>query len=330
MRVSQHWTAWPAGGIPVDMAVRSLSLLPLSLAAVVAATPLVACASASAPTSTAPAAPALPRAAARAEPSQQARPAFARLEREHAARLGVIATDTGSGRTVAYRAGERFAFASTSKALTAGLLLQRASDRDLRRVVRYRSSDLLEYAPVTRRHVATGMTLRALAVAALQQSDNTAANLVMSELGGPRGVERGLRAMGDRTTEVERTEPTLNTAVPGERRDTTTPRAIARDLRAFVLGSALAPPRRALLARWMVGNTTGDRYVRAGVPEGWVVADKTGSAAYGTRNDIAVVWPTRGRPIVIAVLSDRRRDPTRATDDALIASATRAAVRALR
>jgi beta-lactamase class A len=320
------------------MALRSLSLLPLSLAAVVAATPLVACASASAPATTSTAAavtaspPAAPRsrAADRAEPSRQARPAFARLEREHVARLGVIATDTGTGRTVSYRAGERFAFASTTKALTAGLLLQRASDRDLRRVVRYRPSDLLEYAPVTRRHVGTGMTLRGLAIASLQQSDNTAANLVMRELGGPRGVERGLRALGDRTTEVERTEPTLNTAIPGERRDTTTPRAIARDLRAFVLGSALTPPRRALLARWMVGNTTGDKYVRAGVPAGWVVADKTGSAAYGTRNDIAVVWPTQGRPIVIAVLSDRRRDPTRASDDALIARATRAAVRALR
>jgi beta-lactamase class A len=318
------------------MALRSLSLL--SLVAAVAATPLVACASASAPATTPTAAAVTasasaasrPRDADRTEPSRQARPAFARLEREHAARLGVIATDTGTGRTVSYRAGERFAFASTSKALTAGLLLQRASDRDLRRVVRYRSSDLLEYAPVTRRHVGTGMTLRGLTIAALQQSDNTAANLVMRELGGPRGVERGLRALGDRTTEVERTEPTLNTAIPGERRDTTTPRAIARDLRAFVLGSALTPPRRTLLARWMVGNTTGDKYVRAGVPAGWVVADKTGSAGYGTRNDVAVVWPPQGRPIVIAVLSDRRRDPARASDDALIARATRTAVRALR
>ncbi|WP_022927464.1 class A beta-lactamase [Patulibacter americanus] len=327
------------------MALRSLSLIPLSLVAVAAATPLVACASASAPATTSaavapisaaaptrPADPSAPRArpADRAEPSRQARPAFARLEREHTARLGVIATDTGTGRTVSYRAGERFAFASTSKALTAGLLLQRASDRDLRRVVRYRPSDLLEYAPVTRRHVATGMTLRGLTIAALQHSDNTAANLVMRELGGPRGVERGLRALGDRTTEVERTEPTLNTAIPGERRDTTTPRAIARDLRSFVLGTALTPPRRALLARWMVGNTTGGKYVRAGVPAGWVVADKTGSAGYGTRNDIAVVWPPQGRPIVVAVLSDRRRDPSRASDDALIARATRTAVRAVR
>ncbi|WP_210491496.1 class A beta-lactamase [Patulibacter sp. SYSU D01012] len=305
------------------MAHRPRTLLALVVALGVGTAPVAACASTATPTTTR----ATP--AAGPSPSATARPALARLERGHGARLGVLAVDTGSGRTLAYRADERFAFASTGKALTAGLLLRTASDRDLRRVVRYRKADLLEYAPVTRRHLRTGMSLRGLTIAALQLSDNTAANLVMRELGGPAAVERALRRMGDRTTRVDRTEPTLNTAKRGDRRDTTTPRAIAGDLRKLLLGTELVPRRRALLRRWMIGNTTGDAYVRAGVPAGWVVADKTGAGGHGTRNDVAVAWPPQGAPIVIAVLSDRR-DPQAASDDDLIARATRTAVRALR
>jgi len=256
-------------------------------------------------------------------------PAFARLEHRYKARLGVYAIDTGTGRTVTYRADERFAFASTAKALTAGLLLRRDTDAQLNHVITYKSSDLQDYAPVTSKHVRTGMSLRAVIAAALQYSDNTAANLMLAQLGGPHAVQTDLRGLGDSMTQVDRTEPTLNTAVPGDTRDTTTPRAIATDLRDFTLGNDLTAARRQVLTGLMRGNTTGGPYIRAGVPSGWTVGDKTGNGDYGTRNDIAVVWPAGGgAPIVIALLSDRGK-PNASSDDALLADATKATITAL-
>ncbi|MFJ2580815.1 class A beta-lactamase [Kitasatospora aureofaciens] len=255
--------------------------------------------------------------------------AFKELEQHFGARLGLYALDTGSGREVTYRADERFAFASTIKSLAAGTLLHHASDEELDKVVSYHAEDLLKWAPITSQHVATGMRVRDLAAAAIEYSDNTAANLVTAELGGPAAVQQALRDLGDPTTNVNRTEPTLNEATPGDPRDTSTPRVLAADLRRFVLGDVLADARRRLLTDWLVGNTTGGPYIRAGVPAGWKVGDKTGNAGYGTRNDVAVAWPSGGRsPVVIVVLSDRGK-PDATSDDALIARATRAAVGAL-
>ncbi|MGK4579269.1 class A beta-lactamase [Kitasatospora sp. HPMI-4] len=271
--------------------------------------------------------PPQPRATASADPAAAS---FTQLEKRFGARLGVYALDTGSGREVTYRADERFAFASTSKALTVGTLLRRVSDADLDTVVTYRSEDLQKWAPITSQHVATGMPLRDLAAAAIDHSDNTAANLVMDRLGGPASVQQALRDVGDSTTNVNRTEPTLNEATPGDTRDTSTPRVLAGDLRRFVLGDLLTEDRRKLLTDWLLGNTTGGPYIRAGVPTGWKVGDKTGNGGYGTRNDIAIAWPEGGgSPVVIAVLSDRgKADAT--SDDALIAESTKAALSALR
>ncbi|MDH6121779.1 beta-lactamase class A [Kitasatospora sp. GAS204A] len=254
---------------------------------------------------------------------------FQQLEQHFGARLGIDAVDTGTGREVTYHADDRFAHASTYKALAVGVLLSHASEADLDKVVTYSSADLQKYAPITSQHVATGMPLRDLAAAAIQYSDNTAANLVTDNLGGPAALQQAVRALGDPTTNVDRTEPTLNEATPGDTRDTSTPRAMATDLRRFVLGDALPGDRRQLLTGWLLGNTTGAPYIRAGVPAGWKVGDKTGNGGYGTRNDIAVVWPAGGgSPIVIAVLSDRGKADA-ASDDALIAQATKAALDAL-
>ena len=254
---------------------------------------------------------------------------FAAIERKFGARLGVFVLDTGTGATIAHRADERFAYASTIKAPAAGLMLRTASDADLDQVVRYRPEDLLEYAPITKQHVGTGMPLRDLAAAAVQYSDNTAANLVVAHLGGPAAVQRALRELGDDTTHVDRTEPELNEAEPGDIRDTSTPRALGGDLRRFVLGDVLPPARREILTGWLRGNTTGAKLIRAGVPAGWVVGDKTGNGGYGPRNDIAIVWPPQGAPVVVAIMSDRGK-PKASSDDALIAEATKAALAALR
>jgi beta-lactamase class A len=243
-------------------------------------------------------------------------------------RLGVFALDTGTGLALEYKADERFAYASTFKALLAGIVLDGTTDAELDELVRYDETDLLDYAPITEQNVATGMTVRQLADAAVRYSDNTAANLLLDRVGGPAGFDAALAAIGDDVTQADREEPELNEATPGDPRDTSTPRALATDLERLVLGDALDAADRETLTAWLVGNTTGDALIRAGVPEGWTVGDKTGSASFGTRNDIAVLWPADGAPIVIAVLSSRATADAE-HNDALIARATTVAVETL-
>ncbi|WP_430503210.1 class A beta-lactamase [Micromonospora trifolii] len=250
---------------------------------------------------------------------------FTRLETQFGARLGIYAIDTGTGRSIEHRADERFAYASTVKALAAGALLARTTPEQLDRRISYTSSDLVPYSPITEKHVQDGMTLRDLLDAIVRYGDNTAANLIFDALGGPQQLEQDLRAIGDQVTEVEREEPMLNEAVPGDIRDTSTPRAFATDLQKYVLGDALADDDQALLTRWLRGNTTGAELIRAGVPAGWMVGDKTGAASYGTRNDIAVIWPTNGAPIALAIMSSRDGKDAK-YDNALIVEASKAAL----
>jgi beta-lactamase class A len=244
-----------------------------------------------------------------------------RLERRFDARLGVYAVDTGTGREVAYNDGERFAYASTFKALAAGAVLRKFSLGGLDKLIRYSWDDLEAHSPVTEQHVETGMTLGALCDAAVRFSDNTAANLLFDQLGGPQRLDAALEEIGDDVTRMERREPQLNEWAPGATRDTSTPRALAEDLRAFVLGDVLGEGERALLTKWLRTNTTGAGLIRAGVPGDWVVGDKTGTGGiYGIRNNIAVVWPPDAAPIVVAITSNRS-DEDALHDDRLIADA---------
>jgi beta-lactamase class A len=255
-------------------------------------------------------------------------PDFEKLEDEFDARLGVHAHDTGTGVTVEYRDEERFAYASTIKVLAATVLLDKTTDAELDTLIVFDESDLLEYAPIAKQHVDTGMTLRALAEAAVRYSDNTAANLVLDRIGGPIGLGAALTDLGDDITQVARDEPELNEATPGDPRDTSTPRALAADLEYLVLEDALEPADRQTLTEWLLGNATGDELIRAGVPADWRVGDKSGAGGYGTRNDIAVVWPSAGDPIVLVIMSSSS-EPDAGYDNALIARATEIAIDAL-
>lgn len=266
---------------------------------------------------TTPAAPAEPRRAS-------ATPQLRRLERIFGARVGVYALDTGSGRELAYRADDRFPYASTFKALAAGAILDRVGVEGLDRTLLV---DTLTnaYSPITEQRVGTRMSLRALASAAVRHSDNTAANLLLDQLGGPKGLDAWLaRELGDDVTRMVRREPELNDWAPSDDRDTSTPRALARDLRALVLGDVLQRPEREQLTTWLRTNTTGATVIRAGVPKGWQVGDKTGTGAtYGARNDIAVLWPPGDRPPIVLAIMTRRPGADDDHDDALIARTTR-------
>jgi beta-lactamase class A len=231
-----------------------------------------------------------------------ARDPLSEIEAKVGGRLGVFALDVPTGRRLAHRADERFPMCSTFKAMAVAAALKRvdAGVEKLDRFVPYGVKDLLSYAPVTKAQVADGgMKFDDLCAAAVELSDNTAANLILDAIGGPAGWTRFARQIGDRASRLDRTEPTLNTAVAGDPRDTTTPAAMASDLRALLLGQALSPASRERLTGWMVDCKTGLAKLRAGLPAGWRVADKTGSGANGTDNDIAVAWSPAG-PIVIA------------------------------
>ncbi len=266
--------------------------------------------------------------AATSTPTADVAADLAALEARFDARLGLFAVDTSSGRTLQHRADERFAHASTIKALAVGALLAQTSPADLERSVPITAGDLAAgYAPVTEGRVGSAMTLAELCDAAVRFSDNTALNLLLRELGGPAGLDAALEAIGDDVTEVARTEPDLNGAVPGDPRDTTTPRALAASLRFYAVDGAAADDR-ALLADGLRRNTTGDALIRAGVPADWEVGDKTDTGAYGTRNDIAVLTPPGRAPIVLAVMSSRD-EPDAEHDDTLIAEAARVVVAGL-
>ncbi|MBN8191876.1 class A beta-lactamase [Bacillus sp. NTK074B] len=258
----------------------------------------------------------------KAEQTQGTGHKFMQLEKKFDARLGVYAIDTGTNRKVFYRPDERFAYTSTYKALAAGAVLKQKSMDELDEIITYSREDLVTYSPITEQYMDTGMTLREICDAAIRYSDNTAGNLLLEELGGPEGFEHALRQIGDHVTEADRFETELNSAIPGDIRDTSTARALAINMKALTVDHVLPNDKRSILTDWMKGNTTGDELIRAAVPEGWEVGDKTGAGAYGTRNDIAIVWPPNRDPIIIAILSSR--DTENATyDNELIAKAAK-------
>jgi beta-lactamase class A len=228
------------------------------------------------------------------------------IEARIGGQLGVAAIDTDSGRRVAYREDERFPMCSTFKSLLAAQVLARVdtgSER-LDRIIPYGPADLLDYAPVTRAHVTEGgMTVEALAAAAVEQSDNTAANLLLATTDGPAGLTQYLRSIGDPLTRLDRFEPMLNSADPGDDRDTTTPAAMLSDLRVLLLGTTLTLSSRDRLVNWLIASTTGAAKLRAGLPAGWRVGDKTGTGAHGSNNDVAVAWPSGRGPILMAAYS---------------------------
>ncbi|NMI00907.1 class A beta-lactamase [Pseudonocardia acidicola] len=258
-------------------------------------------------------------------------PRFEDLERRYGARLGVYAVNATTSRFVAHRQDERFALCSTFKTYAAGALLH-AHPRDSEfwsSIVRYSRSEIVSYSPVTEQHVETGMTAAQLCEAAITHSDNTAGNQLLKLLGGPPAIGAFAREIGDPATRLDRWETDLNSAIPGDDRDTTTPAAIAAGYRAMVLGTALGAAERGQLKDWLIANTTGAERIRAAVPPGWTTGDKTGSGSYGTANDIAVTWSPAGEALVIAILSGRTSADA-VYDNALIAAAAGLVIDALR
>jgi beta-lactamase class A len=228
------------------------------------------------------------------------------IETQVGGRIGVAALDTTNSKRVDYRADERFPMCSTFKFLAAAAVLKRVDEKKekLERFVPYGAKEILEYAPMTKEHLKDGgMTLSALCAAAIEQSDNTAGNLLLNAIGGPAGLTNFVRTLGDRVTRLDRIEPELNSAIPGDERDTTAPAAICSDMQKLLLDDALSEASRRQLEDWLQRNETGGPMIRAGVPKNWIIGDKTGRGSNGATNDIAIMRPPGRAPILLAIYS---------------------------
>jgi beta-lactamase class A len=255
------------------------------------------------------------------------------LEARNGGRLGVCLRDTRTGRTAGHRLDERFAMCSTFKLPLAAMILREADQGgiELDELVRYSKKDMLSFAPVTSQHVQDGMTIVALAEAAQVTSDNVAANLLLARVGGPAGFTKRLREIGDQQTRLDRLEPDLNLVVAGDERDTTTPRAMAGTMANALAGNLLSAASRDRLIGWMVQTKTGDKRIRAGLPNAWRAGDKTGTAQANAMtdkcNDIAIAFPPAGAPLIITAYydTDEYSSDTRDEDQAVLADVGRIA-----
>ncbi|SDT28608.1 class A beta-lactamase [Jiangella sp. DSM 45060] len=255
-------------------------------------------------------------------------PAVRELERAHDVTLGVSATNLATGARLAHRSGDRFPILSVFKSIAAAAVLRDLDESRLEHRVWYPPADIVLNSAITAEHVDTGMTVAELCDAAIRFSDNAAGNLLLRELGGPRGLTAFARSIGDDATRLDRWEIELNSAEPGDVRDTSTPAALARTLAGLLVGDLLRPRDRRRLRDWMLANTTSGPRFRDALPDGWRLADKTGAGDYGTNNDAGVAWNPAGQPIVIVAMSRRdERDAPRV--DAALADVARLVVRRL-
>jgi len=227
-----------------------------------------------------------------------------KLEAAIGARIGLWIMDTATRETWTHRATERFPLCGTYKLIACAALLARADQGkvDLWSRIAVEEADLLPASPVTRHHVGKdGLTLAQLCEAALAQNDHTAGNLVLQRVGGPQGVTLFMRDQGDSASRSDRPSPAVMEALAGDPRDTTTPCAMGEHLKAFLFGQTLSPASRRLLFAWLLANRTGDDRLRARLPAGWIVGDKTAVGGNGSLNDVAVIWPPNHKPLIASV-----------------------------
>jgi len=223
-------------------------------------------------------------------------------ERASGGRLGLAVIDTGTGARFAHRADERFPMCSTFKFALAAVMLKRAEagEEQLDRRLPVTAADMVSHSPFCEKRIGASASIAELCHATITLSDNAAANLLLRPIAGPQGFTRRLRAFGDSITRLDRWETAMGEARPGDPRDTTTPAAIAGLAQRLLLGDLLAPASRTRLAAWMKDTRTSANSLRAGLPPDWVVGDKTGSGGHGSDNLVAIVWPPRRAPLIVA------------------------------
>ena len=245
------------------------------------------------------------------------------LEKNFDGKIGVYALNTNNNQIISYRADERFPVQSTMKLIGVSALLKKSNSNKklLKEKIHYKKNDVMFWHPVTGKYIKTGMTLEALAESAITYSDDPAMNLILKKFGGPEFATDFAHTMGNLSFNVTHYEGDLN-STPTNIEDTSTPKDMAMSLQKLTLGNTLSPSHREQLITWMRNNTVGYKRIRAGVPSGWIVADKTGSGDYGIANDIGILWSPLCKPIVLAIYTIRTTQNAKKRDD-VVALATK-------
>ncbi|RZJ02303.1 MAG: class A beta-lactamase [Brevundimonas sp.] len=275
---------------------------------------------------------------ARAEPKAEPKTApameafdLSALERANGGRLGFVAHDVGSGRRLAWRGDERFVYCSTFKMYLAAATFLRvqAGDERLDRMIPVTAADMINHAPVTEPAIGGALSVEALMKGTVEVSDNPAANLLLKALGGLEAMQAFYRSLGDDSTTVNRFEPTMN-RLDGDK-DTITPSRSAANLKRLLVDAdtPLSAQHKATLLRWMTDTPTGPGRIKAGLPAGWTTAHKTGTGGYGPTNDIGVLYPPTGAPVIVAAYYHAATAEPADRNEAVIAAASRQALVAL-
>ena len=249
------------------------------------------------------------------------------LEMAHNGKVAVFAINLQNGKEAAYRADERMAYCSTFKVLLAAEVMKGKSLAEMDEVIRYTDDDLVRFSPITEKNTSNGMTVRELCEAALRVSDNTAANLLLKEIGGPDALRQRLREAGDEVSLPEMDEPMLNVVHSGEVHDTSTARQMVMNYRKYLLTDDILPcEKRNIVLEYMKGNAATAKLRAAVVPANCIVADKSGSGPYGIRNDVGIIYDNEDdkAPVIVGIFTSHE-DIDSPADNALVAEAARLA-----
>ncbi|WP_239323571.1 class A beta-lactamase [Epibacterium sp. Ofav1-8] len=230
--------------------------------------------------------------------------------------LGVSVLDTETGRSSGWDENSLYPLNSTFKFLLAGAVLQRVDRRQhhLEHRLEIHASDIVSWSPVVQHSIGGTMSVRELCEAAMTRSDNAAANILLRNLGGPEALTAILRDMGDPITRIDRFETELNDVSPGEVRDSSTPLQMLKSMNSLLLGDVLSANGKDQLVAWMIANTTGAARIRAGVPMGWSVGDRTGTGSSGETSTIAAIYPPDRKPLLMSVYIRGPSDRAEAQD----------------
>lgn len=243
------------------------------------------------------------------------------IEKRLDARVGVSLYDVATKKELwSYKGSSRFPLMSTFKTLACAKLLYdvQKKRRSLDFSVFIRSTSLLPWSPVTKNYVGKKFSLKQACQAMMVMSDNTAANIVLKKIGGPKNLTKFMRLIDDNVTRLDRFEPELGEAIKGDVRDTTTPNAMAKSLYVLFFSNLLSSSSKRQLKRWMMDNKVSDNLFRLALPKGWKIADRSGAGGYGSRGITAIVWSKTKTPMIICVYMTQTKAPLAQRDKAIM------------
>ncbi|WP_323714411.1 BlaZ-like penicillin-hydrolyzing class A beta-lactamase [Mammaliicoccus sciuri] len=230
-----------------------------------------------------------------------------KVEDKYDANVGVYALNTATDEEITFNDDKRFAYASTFKAVSSAMLLEKTPHNELNKKVHVSKEDIVPYSPVLEKFINKDITIKKLIEATMLYSDNTANNMIIEELGGYKEVNKRLKSIDDKTTKPSRMEPELNNYDPKSNKDTSTPKAFGKTLNKLINDGHLSKENKAFLIDLMINNKSGDTLIKKGAPKNFKVADKSGQAiTYASRNDVALVYPKgESKPIVLVIFTNK-------------------------